>query len=413
MKQTVALFALLVAAIALPLSDTRAASLAHAQAVRTDIDFASQTRINSVARLMAGLPPSYAEHQGIAQNPAWKEHSEATQAMWESLRSGRAAAMTAFGKKELPSSCPVGKTLLYPFSGPDFFNAWWLFPGCENIVMFGLEHIGQVPRLETLNERELIQFMKDLRDANADLLDRNYFITSHMSRQLHTSQLRGVLPMIMTSMALSGLEILSITPRTLVPLVDAADTADAEKQAKLKSMRKPQGVTVEFRTADSRVVRRLTYFSVDVSDRSMAVYPEFLEYLRGLGTTSTLVKSGSYLLHAREFSRLRATLLSISGFLVQDDTGFPYKTLLASGWDMSLRGMYSMPIPPFEYAYQPALQAAFEQERPAPLAFDFGYRFRDSKTGQSMMMIGRRATSTKVLGSSARMAVSTATAPLK
>jgi len=380
-------------------------SMARAEPHRPDPESGSA---NSVARLMAGLQPSYREHYAIARNPAWKEHSAAIQAMWDTLRTGRGAAITAFSKKELPSSCPVGRTLLYPFSGPDFLNAWWLFPGCETIVMFGLEHVGKVPTLETLSERELTQFMIDLRAASADMLDRNYFITSNMTRQLHTSQLRGVLPMIMTSMALSGLEILSIAPLALEhidPMHAAAagenaDAATEERVVKRKSMRKPRGVTVEFRTPDSRTPRRLVYFSVDASDGSMAMYPEFLAYIRGLGATTTLVKSGSYLLHAREFKSLRSTLLSVSGFLVQDDTGFPYATLLKHGWDVSLRGSYSTPIPPFQYAYQPALNAAYEQQHPAPLAFDFGYNYHDRKTGHAVMMIGRRPAAS-VLASSA------------
>jgi hypothetical protein len=384
------------------------ASVPRAEPYRADPEPGSQWSANSVARLMAGLPPSYYEHYGIAQNPAWKEHSAATQAMWETLRNGRGNAIAAFGKKDLPSSCPAGKTLLYPFSGPDFFNAWWLFPGCETIVMFGLEHVGQVPRLETLSERELAQFMKDLRAANTDLFNRNYFITSNMTRQLHTSQLRGVLPMIMTSMALSGLEILSVTPRALDAFTsapasaadaDSADPAEKPVPVKLKSIRKPQGVTVEFRTPDSRVVRRLIYFSVDVSDGSMAMYPDFLGFLRGLGPTTTLVKSGSYLLHARDFKALRRTLLDVTGFLVQDDTGIPYKTLLKHGWDVTLRGNYAMPIPPFQGAYQPGLYAAYEQQHPAPLPFDFGYDYHDRKSGRSTMMIGRRPAASVIASS--------------
>ena len=54
----------------------------------------------------------------------------------------------------LPPGCPVGKTLLYPFAGPDFFNAWWMFPECETFVLFGLEHIGEVPNVEGMNPRQ-------------------------------------------------------------------------------------------------------------------------------------------------------------------------------------------------------------------------------------------------------------------
>ena len=109
-----------------------------AESLRADFDLGAHWRANSTARLMAGLAPWYHEHNGIASMQAWKDHSAAMRSMWEPLRAGRAASMAAWREKSLPSTCPVGRTLLYPFSGPDFFNVYWLFPGCETIVMFGL-----------------------------------------------------------------------------------------------------------------------------------------------------------------------------------------------------------------------------------------------------------------------------------
>jgi hypothetical protein len=362
---------------------------AGASGLRSDFDIGSQWRMNSIARMMAGLPPLQPAHYELAQTEVWKAHSMAMQAAWQKVSTGRVAAMTAWRDAAISPTCPVGKTLIYPFSGPDFFNAWWLFPDCETFVMFGLEHLGEAPAIESMNKRQFARLLVDVRAATSDFIDRNYFITENMARQLHTAQLRGVVPLVMISMANSGLDILRI-----VPLKLSADAAAASgKPAPPRSGRslRPQlrGVSIEFRTPGSSVVRRMQYFSADVTDEGLARYPELLTYLRSFGPATTFIKSASYLLHAKEFGQIRDTLLDISGFLVQDDSGLPYSLLAARGWQMRLHGRYDVPIPPFERAYQTALATAYSEQRPDALPFTFGYQYHDSRDERSNVMVGR------------------------
>ena len=100
-----------------------------------------RSNLNATARLMAGLPGA---NTAFTQTQAWKEHSEFMRSAWARLNARQVAGMTAWRDTEFGKTCPAGSTLMYPFSGPDFFNAHWLFPGCETIVMFGLEPIGEV-----------------------------------------------------------------------------------------------------------------------------------------------------------------------------------------------------------------------------------------------------------------------------
>ena len=134
------------------------------------------------------------------------------QGAWGQLTANRIKPMASWREATIQSPCPAGKTLLYPFSGPDFFNAYWLFPDCDSYVMFGLEHIGELPTIENMNEKQVAKLVADVRTATSDLFDRNYFITENMARQLHTSQLRGVIPLLAIEMALSGMDILRIVP---------------------------------------------------------------------------------------------------------------------------------------------------------------------------------------------------------
>ncbi len=357
--------------------------------LRADAGLGAQWRMNSIARMMAGLAPVYPAHFELAETAVWKAHSAAMQASWQRLNAGRVAAMSAWRDASVSPTCPSGKTLLYPFSGPDFFNAWWLFPDCENFVMFGLEHLGDAPNIEKMSKRQFPRLLADVRAATGDFIDRNYFITENMARQLHTAQLHGVVPLVMISMAISGLDILRIVPLNLPP-ESAAVSAGRPARAAGRSLR-PQlrGVSIEFRVPNSPVVRRMQYFSADVTDEGLTRYPELLTYLRTLGPTTTFIKSASYLMHSREFTQIRDTLLDVSGFLVQDDSGLPYSFLAARGWQMRLHGRYDVPIPPFERAYQAALASAYSEQRPDVLPFTFGYQYHDARDERSNVMVGR------------------------
>ena len=112
-------------------------------------DATDRAGINAAAQFMAGLPDA---PQALVQTAAWKEHAEFMRSAWSRLSTRQVAAMSIWRDAELGRACPSGGTLMYPFSGPDFLNAQWLFPGCGTFIMFGLEPIGEVPNLEAMNE---------------------------------------------------------------------------------------------------------------------------------------------------------------------------------------------------------------------------------------------------------------------
>jgi hypothetical protein len=361
------------------------AAFSPAQAqLRTDNDLGAQWRVNSTARLLSGMPPMYPAHVDLSETDAWKEHSAHMKAAWHKMSDKQVATMTAWRDTAISKTCPAGKTLMYPFSGPDFFNAYWLFPDCETFIMFGLEHIGEVPDLERMTEQQFARLLADVRTATSDFFSRNYFITENMSRQLRTAQLRGVIPLFMIPMALSGVDILRIRPFEFPAMARTASVPAG------RPMRQLKGITIEFRAPGSAVTRRVNYFTVDATDKGLAHYPEFIEYVRSLGPTTTFIKSASYLLHSNEFRQVRSALLEGSGFLVQDDSGLPFPLLEARGWKMSLYGTYGVPIPPFQGAFQLSLDKAYKSQNSTPLPFTFGYQFHDARDERSNVMVGAR-----------------------
>lgn len=363
--------------------------------LRLSTDIGAMVRVNSTARLLAGLPPSYPAHFGIAEAQAWKEHSTAMRSAWGQISNVRVSAMSAWRDSAISSTCPAGKTLLYPFSGPDFFNAYWLFPDCENYVLFGLEHVGEVPEIENVADRDIARLLADVRTAVADLVDRNYFITENMTRQLRTAQLRGVTPLLIIPMAMSEVEILRIVPHELPKQVRTRPVLKSIDRPARMPLRQLNGITIEFRKPGAATVQRLHYFSLDATDGGLEHYPEFISFLNSLAPTSTFLKAASYLLHGREFRKLRNTLLEVSDFLVQDDTGLPFYVLQPKRWNVSLYGRYETPIPPFERAFQPSLDKAYRVARPEPLPFEFGYSFSDKRDNRSNVLVGRKTVVTQ------------------
>ena len=352
---------------------------AAAAQLRTDFDLARNGGSTGLAADVR--PPADApEHLDFAQSEVWKEHSAAMQSAWTSC-AGPCFRMTAWRDAAISPTCPLGKTL-HPFSGPDFFNAYWLFPDCETFVMFGLEHPGDVPDLESMNERQRQRLIADVRAATRDLFERNYFITENMARQLRTAHLRGVVPLAMISMTLSGLDILRIMPNEI------ARTSREEPKLGGRPLRQLKGVTIEFRARGSPKVQRMHYFSLDATDKGLAYYPEFLDYLRSLGPTTTFIKSASYLLHSGKFKRWARPARG-HGLLVQDDSGLPYMAI-ERGWELQLHGRYDVPIPPFQGAFQAALDRAWKSRQPAPLPFSFGYQYHDQRDERSHVIIARK-----------------------
>ncbi|MCX7891401.1 MAG: hypothetical protein N2544_03395 [Burkholderiales bacterium] len=361
---------------------TLAAVLVLAPAAGSAGTASADPELTSAARLLAGLPSDYAPHAAFQSLAAWQSHREAIGRSWSDLRAQRLAAMERWRDAELAAAAATaGKNLVYPFSGPDFLNAYLLFPGYDTYVMFGLESPGEPPRIAGLGEREAAGYLRSLRVAVQDLIERNYFITQHMSKQLHTPQLKGVLPVIMASMALLDLDIAAIEPVEIAP----ADAARPRGKA-------IQAVKVTFSQARSGRAQVLYYLSLDATDRALERTPEFLSFLARFRPATTLIKSASYLLHGPYFTKTRAVLLGVTDTLVQDDTGIPFGMLQASGWSVRLYGDYEKPIRDFgRFGYQRDLESAYRSGRAAGrLPFPFGYHWSNGKSTLMVASAGAR-----------------------
>jgi hypothetical protein len=357
-------------------------------ASRADMDSRTagyDLRATATAQLLAGMTPEAGDPviDHLAELDVWKAHRDAMQAQWAEVRR-RLDAMSAWRGQELKIGDAQKRTLLYPFSGPDFLNAWTMFPDHGRYVFFSLENAGRLPDLAALSPRQFAELLDDMRSAMQDIFQRNYFITDYMSHQLTGPLLKGSVPLIAAMMALEGERIVRVDAVDLFPQLSRA-YADPSAERPRKRLK---GALIQFLAPGSDVTRQLYYFSLDATDKALEFYPDFLAWVGSNRPATVFLKSASYLLHDNQFSKTRDMLLRAGDLVVQDDTGIPYHSLIQGGWQIKLFGQYEKPIHQLSYGYQPDLKTAWTTGADAnPLPFPFGYHWR---SGQSGVMIATK-----------------------
>jgi hypothetical protein len=331
-------------------------------------------RLTSIAQLLAGVEPEYALHARIAALDAWQAHRRTLVPQWRKLQSGRLDAIEAWRDQALAGRTPRCRTLLYPFSGPDFLNAYLLFPLCDTYVFLGLEPPGTVPELDRMAAVDVAPSLHDMRVALQDLVAHNFFMTKHMAQQLATPRIKGVAPLLAASMGVIRIRIIAVEPFAM-------------PATRTGGKRMLQGVKVVFFHPDIGRSQVLIYVAADASNAGFEKAPELGSFLTALKPATVLVKSGSYLLHRPYFSRLRDSLLDVADLVVQDDSGIPYRLLRERGWNVRLYGTYTGPIALFAGDRQPDLAMAYQNRADGqPLPFAFGYK---GVSGESNALVAR------------------------
>ncbi len=338
----------------------------------------ADARATATAQVMAGVTPVAGDAviDKLVATEGWKKHQEAMQAQWKPVRA-RLDTIEKWRDQEIKLKDVPARTLLYPFSGPDFLNAWSLYPNHGKYVFFSLENPGVLPDLEKMGPKEFEAMLRDVRNAFTEIFQRNYFITSYMGKQLTTPHLKGTVPIITTMMALNGLRIAKIEP--VDPFPELTKAYEEPKAAK-RPGKLLRGAKITFLTVANKA-HELSYFSLDATDKALQAYPDFLDWVGRNKPASALVKSASYLLHDNQFSKTRDMILASADILVQDDTGVPYRYIKQANWNTKLFGKYHRPIKPMEWGYQSDLDKAFKEVKGEPLPFPFGYHWKGQESG--------------------------------
>lgn len=317
---------------------------------------------DNAAKFLAGTKGSPdTEFKALQEQPAWQEHATQMETLWARFAEKQLTPAVDFQKRELEPLSQAGSFVFYPFGGPDVIYATTFYPKGKTYVLAGLEPVGSVPTAATFKEANLSANFIKLRES-AGIFRRTFFVTSEMDRQFRVG---GVTPMLLMLMSRLGHTIRDVRLVDLTP----------EGQLTPSDRPKPNGVEITFRRPGSTGDLKLFYFSGDVRNEKLEANPSWLKFLESKGRCDTLIKSASFLLHWKEFTRMRQHVLDHSDSILQDDTGIPFR-VLSKEYKVSFFGKYSAPDKPFKGHYQKELAAAFEQPgNVRELGFSLGYGY--------------------------------------
>ncbi|MEI6676098.1 MAG: hypothetical protein WCO57_13065 [Verrucomicrobiota bacterium] len=318
---------------------------------------------DDIGLFLAGMPVRRgAVLSGFQQTVDYQVHCREMSALWGSAAS-RLERMQSWSESELATLTGADGTVLYPFGGPDLLHVSTLFPQARSFVLMGLEPVGDVPALATLPPDELPTVLATFRQVTHAQLTTGYFITKDMRSDLQRSSLRGVIPILLSTVALTGGRVESVN--------------------RLSAGGKPG---VEMRYCDAAgVAHHVCYVEGDLSNSGFG--GGYRQWLAGLGGDVTYFKAASYLMHDNHFSQAREFFLSQSRLILQDDSGIPFRHF-PHGWSLRLFGTYDRPIELFSKYQQADLRQAYASRHNSQIDFGTGYHVSASE-GNLLLSIKR------------------------
>jgi hypothetical protein len=340
--------------------------------------------VQNVAAYLAGLPPKAETPLAtLAAQPTWQAFAKDQDKSWTKYRLTHTDPMNKWAATELDSVRQATSTLFYPFSGPDFLNAYTLFPTASTYVMFGLEPVGSVPSRENLANPAILPAVKK---SLWSVLNFSFFRTNDMAIDLKSVNLDGAVPLIMLFAARTGNHVQAVRPVQLDAQGQLHEVNDTTRAAGSKAI---PGAELKLQAADG-TEKTIYYFSADLSDYKLATKDAPLKYVRSLGPLTTYVKSATYLMHKSYFSKIRNLVLERSNYLLQDDSGVAMKYFPKNNWQFTYYGTYKRPINLFAKQYQPELTTAYHDSlrRARPLPFGTGYNWR--QTDSNLLLAKRK-----------------------
>lgn len=312
---------------------------------------------------------------GNSVGPNNGAHDDAMKVAWSDYQQEQSAPMKHWAEQVLTARIPLPKVVRYLFSGPDILSLLDFFPESSLYILCAREPVGSIIPPEQLSSEQLAIGLAGLRKSTNTFLKYGYFITKEMKTQVNRGPFQGVLPILLTFLALSNHQILAV-----------------EKI----SLGGAPGLCIRFKERSTGREQKLFYAQTDLSNEGS---PAFLKWLRSFGPGAAYLKAASYLLHEDSFSRARNFLLSNSETVLQDDSGIPIRFFEQSEWTLYLFGDYKNPLEIFKKYYQADLSSMYATSPlHGPMLFGTGYQFREGESGGANLLLAvRRSFTPKAL----------------
>ena len=337
----------------------------------------------SLANFISGIDKSYYDSIVLIDSDFWNKFSGEINDDFSKIKRRRLMKMSEWSDSSFIDKSIDTALVFYPFSGPDFLHAYYLYPNANEYILLALEDVGDVPNWKEVGSRSTKRYLENTNNFLRDIYLRSYFITKHMKLDIKEEEkISGVLSSLYWFLSRTDHQLINVERVTL------------DSHGKLMSRDKDDGldgVRFHFVKKGEKDIKRLTYFSCDISDDGFEEdNPELLIYLNNMRECNTFVKSASYLMHYRSFKNIRNVVLDKSLSIFQDDTGLPYKYVDNDDWNIRCFGSYVKPIKDFEKNYEIIYQYDLAKKYKGStekLPFSLGYHWRDASEQNQMLMI--------------------------
>lgn len=255
-------------------------------------------------------------------------------------------------------------TVFYPFGGPDAAYALKFFPNATCYILVGLESIGDIRQINKSLKKE--STLIALKEALSSYLTNGYFITSEMMTNLHQEGFRGTLQLILLELARFG------------AIIDNVVNYSINQEGAMTKRDKQflDCVCIGFYYQGKK--RYLYYVRANLANENVKIYNlfNFVKRFKFI----TFVKSASYALHDRNFTRLSDFILHHTNAILQDDTGIPFYLFDNRIWRKKLFGKYTEPtLKVFKLYKQTALTRYYETHQVQDIPFKIGYGFNRNR----------------------------------
>ena len=256
----------------------------------------------------------------------------------------------------------------YPFAGADLINAYLVYPDAKTYILIGLEKGGGVPDLGKMSRTNIRKGMRMMVKGFSVFMRINFYRTLDMQWDLDHSPFTGTIPHILAQMGMYGL-----TP-TAAYSVNLGKNGDLEFLP-LAAGKYSASTAIDF-TDPHGGKKRVVYLKLDISDGSLAEKPGWSAWLDNIGSCACIMKAASYLLHMKEFGKMRQIILKNMDVIVQEDSAMPYQ-YLKDRYEVTIFGKYTGPNMIFPSRKQSDLREAYKLTNVYPLDFPFCYNRAD------------------------------------
>lgn len=339
--------------------------------------------LDNTASNISGIRPKSPFDSALTNNKNWLAFSTNLNENWKRHDSTHLQPMQNWSDNELKEMKNSSDAIFYPFSGPDILNAYTFFPQAKIFYMIGREPVGTIPKFDkSIQVSDVNTYFPSLQNSLSSILNFSFFRTKSMSVDFHKEDLNGTIHLILLFLKRMNNSIIDIN-YVRIDENGMLSILNQESSKRLDTIVN-HGVEITFVDKDS-LPKKVYYFSIDVSDGKLSKNNGFNLFIKKTGSFNTYLKSASYLMHESNFSTIRELILTQSKFILQDDSGIPYRYFPDTAWNVSLYGKYVKPISLFANKYQDDLRKAYmDTASIKPLSFGIGYQY---KQGESMMML--------------------------